>query len=332
MNVLLIGAGAVGQVYGRHLQRGGADVSFFVREKYADACRAGLVVYPLNESRSRKPIEFTGFGVVTTVEEVAASTWDQVWLCVSATALEGDWLAPLLGAIGSATLVSLQPGLEVKGRLAKHVPEAQIVMGMIGFISWQAPLPRTEADGPDPKPVPTPGMVYWFPPMSPSPFSGPDARVDPLVAALKRGDCPTRKTSDAAGAAAGPTALMMSILTALELESWSFSQLLKSDSVQLAADAAHEALDVVGSQLNNKQRMIKFAARPWIIRLILRLGPRVVPFDLEVYIRYHFTKVGDQTQMLIDSYIEDGAASALPVTTLTTLRNKAWPEQLSDSR
>ena len=32
--VLIVGAGAVGLVYARHLQRGGADVSFFVREKY----------------------------------------------------------------------------------------------------------------------------------------------------------------------------------------------------------------------------------------------------------------------------------------------------------
>ena len=41
MNVLIVGAGAVGQVYGRHLALGGAHVYYFVREKYAAEFAAG---------------------------------------------------------------------------------------------------------------------------------------------------------------------------------------------------------------------------------------------------------------------------------------------------
>jgi ketopantoate reductase len=33
MRALVVGAGAVGQVYGHHLARGGADVAFYVRPK-----------------------------------------------------------------------------------------------------------------------------------------------------------------------------------------------------------------------------------------------------------------------------------------------------------
>ena len=40
MRVLLVGAGAVGQVYGWHLARGGAATSFLVRPRHAEALQA----------------------------------------------------------------------------------------------------------------------------------------------------------------------------------------------------------------------------------------------------------------------------------------------------
>ena len=43
--VLVVGAGAVGQVYGRHARQGGADVTFFVREKYRDTVSRGFDIY-----------------------------------------------------------------------------------------------------------------------------------------------------------------------------------------------------------------------------------------------------------------------------------------------
>ncbi|HTJ46743.1 MAG TPA: 2-dehydropantoate 2-reductase N-terminal domain-containing protein, partial [Kofleriaceae bacterium] len=55
MRVLVVGAGAVGQVYARHAQQGGADVTFFVREKYRDEVARGLDLYPLNK-RKKPPM------------------------------------------------------------------------------------------------------------------------------------------------------------------------------------------------------------------------------------------------------------------------------------
>ena len=59
--VLVVGAGAVGQVYGRHAQLAGADVTFFVREKYRDEVTRGFTMYPLNRRRNTEPVEVTGF-------------------------------------------------------------------------------------------------------------------------------------------------------------------------------------------------------------------------------------------------------------------------------
>src|SRR5512140_3185515 len=78
--VLVVGAGAVGQVYARHAQQGGADVTFFVPEKCRDQIARGLDLSPLNRGRRRRPepVRFEAFSVMSRTSEVAASRFDQV--------------------------------------------------------------------------------------------------------------------------------------------------------------------------------------------------------------------------------------------------------------
>ena len=159
MRVLLVGAGAVGQVYGYYLQKAGWDVSFLVKEKYAMSMRKGLTLYPLNRPSPWEPRNFHGYGTLFEPSEVRKNRWDQVWFCVSSTALDGEWLEPLLAAIGDATLVSLQPGMEDQRRLADRVGADRLVSGLIGFLSYQAPIAR--------EPVERVGMAVYFPLWSP---------------------------------------------------------------------------------------------------------------------------------------------------------------------
>ena len=63
MKVLVVGAGAVGQVYGHALARGGARVTFLVKPKHVEEARRGFVLYELN--RGRAPIRWSDFAVVT---------------------------------------------------------------------------------------------------------------------------------------------------------------------------------------------------------------------------------------------------------------------------
>src|SRR5580704_2124199 len=114
MKILIVGAGAVGQVYGRFAQLGGAEVTYFVREKYAADTRRDLVFYLMNRrqaSERKIPVRMGGHGVLTRTEDVAERKWDVVLFCMSSTGLRGAWLEPMLKAIGSATLVTLQPGM-----------------------------------------------------------------------------------------------------------------------------------------------------------------------------------------------------------------------------
>lgn len=313
MKVLLIGAGAVGQVYGRHLQLGGAEVTFFVRDKYAEAMRAGLTMYELRMGRKRRRARFQDFNVVTTSEQVAAEPWDQVWICVSTTALFGDWLGPLLAGIGDATLVSLQPGLEVTDFLAERHPTERTVFGVIPFISYQAPL-STEGDL-------DPGMAYWLPPLTPTPLSGPEELVTPVVRALKAGGLSAKRHPNAGQWSAGPTAIMMPHLVGLENEGWDWWRFRASESLVTSVEASREALAVIDHHYGIDS-FAKRVMRPWVMRTFLRIAPWVTPLDLPTYIAYHFTKVGGQTRFFMESYIQRAQKAGLPHAALARLLNK----------
>jgi len=193
MNILLVGAGAVGLVYGRHFQLGGANISFLVREKYAAELQAGITLYHLNKDpRRERPILLTGAGVLTQMADVAAARWDAVILCVSSTALRSMNLGELAQNTGDATIVMLQPGVEDHAYVTARVAPGRVVAGMISLVSYHTPLPGET--------VGKPGTAYWFPPFSPSPFSGQEApRVRALVKTLKQGGQPAAVVSEHGG-------------------------------------------------------------------------------------------------------------------------------------
>jgi len=95
----------------------------------------------------------------------------------------------------------------------------------------------------------------------------------------------------------------------LEICGWRFRRALLSGRLWLTARAAGEAMSVTAGR----------AGRPWlafawlllvpIYIFVLALGPRVTPFDLEAYMRFHFTKVRAQTRLFGDGYIAAAEAA-----------------------
>ena len=162
LNALIVGAGAVGQAYGFHLAQGGAKVTYMVREKYQADMADGLAVRCLN-SRHKGRHHFTDYEAISGLEAVSAQSWDQVWLCVSSPALRAGWLPDLAGAIGDATVVMLQPGIDDYSYVTDLIAAERVVHGMITLTSFHAPLDGAADE---------PSMDWWFPPMSPAPFAG----------------------------------------------------------------------------------------------------------------------------------------------------------------
>ncbi len=296
MNVLVVGAGAVGQVFGRHLQRGGAEIAFLVRERYAAAYRQaredGLPTYPLNEGYRREPAPLRGFGVLTGMDEVAARRWDQVWLTVSSNALRGAWLDDLVASAGPATFVALPPEGD-RAALLAHVPEAQLVSGYITFLSWQAPLPGQALEAP--------GVMYWFPPLLPCLFSGPAARA--VVEPLRRGGMPARLWSDVSGTAATVSSILMPTVAALECARWSFRALLGGPWLGVAAAASREALAITAAHYGLRLGVLRVLTQRSVLWLVLTLARAFTPFDFEAYMAFHFKKVGAQTRYILDTLL-----------------------------
>ena len=308
MRILMLGAGSVGQIYGHFLQRGGAEVHVYVRSKYVAEAEAG---YPLVKAGARPTTTFKPDGVVTDAEGVAAGKWDQLWLCVSSAGLQGSWLAPLVAAAPGATLVSLLAGLRDREALAALVPPERLVLGVITFSAWHSPL---SADDPTP-----PGMAFWFPPLSPSTFQGGADRVDPIVQTLQAGGCPATR-GDATSTTVRGSAFLMGVVAGMEVGGWSFAGLRDRARLALTAGAAREALAIGSASAGIKGGPMGQLMRPSVISLLTRLAPMVTPFDIERFLVVHFTKVGEQTLMAFDAWIDEGRARNLSVAKLEAMR------------
>jgi 2-dehydropantoate 2-reductase len=311
MKVLVVGAGAVGAVYGWHLHRAGHEVHFFVKAKYAEAVSAGLTLHRLGRRATQRQ-EWKGPRVVTDTAVVARERWDQVWLTLSSDALRGELASQLLAAVGAATVVCLQPDLEDAGYVRGRVgaPE-QVVHGLINLVSYPSPL--LGMDGPD-------GVAYYLPAFSPTPFSGSPGRVRGVVEALKAGGMSASAVANVAPVAAAATAVMQPLIAALEINQWRLATLPASQALRLGLAAMREALAVARRTTGARTGRFLPLTRPWIWRLLLPLFTRLLPLPLERYLHYHFSKVGVQTRLMLETYIRLGHQQGQDTRALQRLR------------
>jgi len=315
--VLLIGAGAVGQVYGYHFQRGGAEVAFYVREKYAEDARKGFDLYPMNRKNPRSaPVRFEGFDVFTDMGEAMAQGWDAVVICLSSTALrKGTWLEELAAGLGEATLVNLTPGIKDYAYVCERVPSVQVVSGLIGFSSYPGPLPGEE--------LPKPGMVYWVPPMTKMAFSGPKARTKAIVSTLSQGGLKSKMVADVHATTAFASPVLQFHIVAMELTGWTFKA-LRADKplMTLVNKAIRQANGLAAAELGKKQPLGLKLLSPWVMRLATRFIPMVSALDMERFFEKHFLKVGDQTVFGLETRIAMARQRDLPVDAMETLKER----------
>lgn len=281
MRVVIIGAGAVGQTYGWMLAKAGCKVTFMVREKYVEQMAAGVWVYP----DEKGPERFTDYALTTVPVET-----DQVWFCVSSSALPQvhlDWD----GALG----VYLTPGLHDATLMAEHFEAANLVRGVIPFIAFQAPLPGETREHE--------GIAWWFPPFMRLPFSGP--RANEVSRLLPK----AHMTASVDDSVHRVSASMLPTIAALEIGGWSMRGMDKA----LAARGMKEATAVASAVHDLGNLMTPPGAA---LGVFASLSPLLVPFDLEVYLKVHFSKVGDQTRKSLAEWVNEGESRGLPVDTL----------------
>lgn len=317
--VLIIGAGAVGQVYGHFMQRGGASVSFLVKEKYREACEKGFTLYRSRRSGLGKAEFYQADHIYTDYEAVAKEHFDHVWLAMSSNDLRGEWLSELKEAIGDTTLVMLQPDLEDRDYVLKYFPESQLVYGLINFISYQTPLPDLPSHHPD---ADKRGVAYLMLPMMSAEFSGNHERLPEVMEALALGRFPVKAQQNVPRIYADRSAWMIPLVAMLELENWSIKRLLSSGSLELAVEGARQALAIVAAKFHRPLNWTERGFSLILVKVLLPLVRFLSPMDAESFLKFQFRKTAPQTRFMLDHFIHQGEQLGMNVTALKTLREK----------
>lgn len=137
---------------------------------------------------------------------------------------------------------------------------------------------------------------------------------------LKNGGLPVSRSKDLPWLAARMTAVAVTLMAALEIEHWSLERLRASDTLDTAAGAAREATQVAAAYLGVSARWAARLPHGLLYRALLRGLARLIPFNLESYLGYHFAKFADQTRLMLDTWIEQGEERHQAVDHLQQLR------------
>lgn len=283
---MIVGAGAVGQVLGKHLVGAGVEVAFQVR----DRARIELPFRLWRLGVGRRPVEerFTA-RVCDRVEDVAAFDPDLVWLTVPSNLLAGEWLPALLAAVPRAAVVAMEPGAEDEAVIAAAAPGRAVTRGIVAFIAYQAPLVGED--------LPARGIAYWCPGPLACPFAGPDAAR--VVAALREGGLRAVEQREVAAGAAHGAAVMALYVASLRRSGWKLATWGRSPEIATAGAAVREAAAAIG-----RPPLWVRALTPAVVSAGVRLAARVFPLPLETYLEWHFTKIAGQTRENVAALVE----------------------------
>jgi hypothetical protein len=67
------------------------------------------------------------------------------------------------------------------------------------------------------------------------------------------------------------------------------------------------------------QALLVFLFSQATFQLVTLILPRLVPFDLEKYLKFHYLKTRDQSLTLLDVFARDGKRRELPVENIQNL-------------
>lgn len=309
MKVLIVGSGAVGQVYGFALQKAGVELGLYdlpaTAAKLKEALgHGGMPLFQISRSRRRAPIAqwLDHYTVLTDAAECQNFKPDQIWFTTPSPVYYSDWFREFLQKVPSQRVVCFAPEGSRPEFLAQGV-EDRLVFGGTTFMAWQGDLGGGRAEG----------VNYWLSPLGIQ-LMGKVAACRDVEQLLKKAGFRVVVGKPDSPMQAAVTAVMTAFTAGLELSGWSLRGLRKGAWLKRAAAAAHEA---VLSQLPRAGVLQKallgkavFGAGFFIATFLL---PLLVPFDLEKYLKFHYLKTREQTLSLLDIFVKDGKRRGLAV-------------------
>ena len=338
MNILIVGAGAVGLVYGHHFANAGHQVTFLVKEKYQQALEAekqkGVVLYHLNNDKHlQQPLRFTNFSTITEWQD--AECFDLIALSISSTALRQLPLSIIKNKINESinpvSLLMLQPSEEDLKHLTTVIDNEHILQGMITLISYQT-------DHINEGVIPA-GTAYYLPPL-PMPISASkplpqqkqnSLKLKEVVSLFNQSGIKAKAVNSALDESRLISAFFMTFLCALEAADWQFERLKNSARLLQQLSAAQTELlpqKIIANGVFTplKKRLLTALLKPWFYKLLIKISPRVIPLPLEAYLKKHFLKVRPQTLMYLQDYQNTFPSEA--VAELVSLITEKSPKQV----
>ncbi len=320
MKVLMVGCGAVGQVFGLFLKKAGVKLGFYARTASARRLEeardeAGLPLFQVTATKRKNPIphQLSDYQVITDLEGCRRFSPDQVWFTTPSPVYYSDWYRQFLAEVPSERVVCFAPeGLRPE-LIPPGIDPTRLVFGGITLIAWQGDL----AEGGD-----RVGSVhYWLPPVTQIPLMGAEAACRPVADLFqKAGVRAAIKKESFSPFQAATTALLSGFTTGLQLSGWSLRDYRRSPWIKRGAGAAREA---AAGQLAKTSAIVRTVMRPLfstpVFSAAAALLPRLAPFDLEAYLRYHYSKTREQSLHLLKVFIQDAEKQAVGTGNLCAL-------------
>jgi hypothetical protein len=317
MKVLIVGCGAVGQVYGLRLQKAGVTLGYLDRPATVDQLKqalaqGGIPLFQISHSHRRdpKPHWLKNFQLFTDPVEARLFQPDQIWFTTPSQVYYSEWFREFLQTVPSERVVCFIP----EGPRPEFLPENgrdRLVCGGTTFMAWQGSL---EVGGGG-----TEGVHFWLPPLG-IPLVGTKIACREVEQVLRKAGFQVTIGAPDSHAQAAATAGMTAFMAGLELSGWSLRAYRKSPWLKRAARAGGEG--VLG-QLPAASALTRallgvpvLSAAFFLVALCL---PLLVPFEIEKYLKFHYTKTREQTLILLDLFVKDGIKSGLPVGTIQLL-------------
>jgi hypothetical protein len=319
MKILIVGCGAVGQVLGHFLDQAGVELCFYARAGSVEKLRqsqenGGISIYQVSHFHRQNPIHhlIKDYRIVSDTAGSQAFGPDQIWFTTPSTVLHTSWFLDFIREVPSKRVVCFPP----EGERPEFYPDdakEHMVFGGITFMAWQGDL---DGGGGLPEAV-----NFWLPPLVQIPLIGDKTACTEVSVLLQKGGLRASvQKADFGKAQSSTSGLMSCFMAGLELSSWSLKKYRGSPWIKTAAASAKEA---TAGQLPGKPTvtriLFELVSSPAGFTLASLLMPLLFPFDIEKYIRFHYTKTHQQTLSLLELYIRDGQKIGSPVNNIQKL-------------
>jgi hypothetical protein len=303
MKVLIVGCGAVGQVYALSLQKAGVQLGLYdlpaTRQKLQQALgQGGMYLFELSRQHRRAPIEhrLSNYQIAGDETQCRDLEPDQIWFTIPSQVYYSDWFHDFLKRVPSSRVVCFIP----EGSRTEIIPEGEndrFVFAGTTFMAWQSDL---EGGGGRPE-----GVNFWLPPLG-IPLIGTQNACVEVKQVLNRAGFKVSIGKPGSHAQASTTALMTAFIAGLELAGWSLKLYRSSPWLKCAARASREAMRSQYPSIGLLQRLLTSNTIMWIgFYLVALILPFLFPFDIEKYLKFHYRKTRDQTLVLLNLFISD---------------------------